>query len=136
MYLNESASSVIYGFADLASVIKAPEIGVKAPGNKNLKDGKSISSFGKAKVGKVVKYTIVNTGEATLKGIKLAMAGAAKGDFKITKSASSKVAPSKSTSFEVSFKPRKKGQRKAEIRIFSNAADEKEFNIKLKGVGK
>lgn len=139
IYLNESGTSLINGPVDLTTVVKGPEIGVKASGNKDLKDGKSTSNFGTAKEGKkgkVLKYTITNSGDASLKGIKVALAGADKGDFKITKSASSKVARGKSTTFEVTFKPRKKGKRKAEIRISSNDADEKEFNIKLKGVGK
>lgn len=139
IYLNETASTVIYGSVDLATVTKAPEIGVKAPGNKNLKDGKSTTSFGKAKVGKagtVLEYTISNSGDAPVKGIEVNLTGPAKGDFKVTKSAKSNVAPGEDTTFEVTFKPRKKGERAAEIRISSNDADEKEFNIKVTGKGK
>lgn len=137
IYLDNAATSRIYGTVDPGSTDKVPEIGVKL-GRKNLKDGKSTAEFQKTKLGaatKARKFTIRNTGGADLTGIRVSVFGAAKRDFKITKTAKPKLAPDGTTSFEVAFKPRKKGPRNAEIRIMSNDADEKTFNIKLKGEG-
>jgi hypothetical protein len=85
---------------------------------------------------KAKKFIVRNTGKAALTGIGVSISGAAKGDFKITKVAKSKLAPDGSTAFEVAFKPKKKGKRNAEIRVTSNDPDEKTFNIKLKGEGR
>ena len=138
IYLNNEASSRIYGTVDLGSSAKAPEIAVKLDG-RSLTDGKSTAGFAKTMVGattKSRKFTIRNSGGADLTGVGVSISGVAKGDFKITKTVKSKLAPDGSTTFEVAFKPRKKGKRNAEIRINSNDADEKSFNIKLKGEGK
>jgi hypothetical protein len=138
IYLNNEASSRIYGTVDLGSTVKAPEIAVKLDG-RNLADGKSTAQFAKTMVGattKTRKFTIRNSGGAALTGIGVSISGVAKGDFKITKTVKSKLAPDGSTTFEVAFKPKKEGKRNAEIRISSNDADEKIFNIKLKGEGR
>ena len=137
IYLNNEGSSRIYGSVDLGSTVKKPEIGVKLDG-KSLSDGKSTAKFANTKVGattKARKFIIRNTGKASLTGIGVSISGAAKGDFRITNTAKSKVAPDGSTSFEVAFKPKKAGERNAEIRISSNDPDEKTFNIPLKGEG-
>lgn len=138
IYLNNEASSRILGTVDLGSSNKKPEIGVKLDG-RNLTDGKAIAKFAKTKVdstSNVRKFIIRNTGGAPLTGIGVSVSGAAKGDFRITKAPKSKLAPDGNTTFEVVFKPRKKGKRNAEIRITSNDPDEKTFNIQLKGEGK
>jgi hypothetical protein len=138
IYLNNEGSSRIYGSVDMGSTVKVPEIGVSLDG-RNLTDGISTAKFAKTKVGataKTRKFIIRNTGGAVLTGIGVSISGAAKGDFKITKTAKSKLVPDGSTAFEVVFKPKKKGKRNAEIRVTSNDPDEKTFNIKLKGEGK
>lgn len=137
IYLNFQGSSRIYGSVDLDSTVKKPEIGVKSDG-KSLSDGKSTAKFTKTKVGATAKaktFIIRNTGKGSLTGIGVSITGAAKDDFKITKSPKSKVSADGSTSFEVAFKPKKAGKRSAEIRITSNDSDEKTFNIPIAGEG-
>ncbi|MEO5917461.1 MAG: choice-of-anchor D domain-containing protein [Luteolibacter sp.] len=115
-----------------------PEINVQQPKGTELTDGESKKSFGTVKVGQtstVKTFTIKNAGNAPLTGISLAKGGGNSGEFTVTGLGSKSVAPGKSTTFKVSFKPASTGTRNASVRIASNDSDEKPFDIKLTGEG-
>lgn len=137
-YLNNAGTSVIYGSADLVGADSTPDVGVKQLGGKALKDGKAVSDFGKAKVGKlgtVLKYKITNASDTKLSEIMVSLTGAAKKDFKLKKPAVKSLKPGESMIFETSFQPTAKGKRKAEILIYGNGAKERAFNIGVVGKG-
>jgi uncharacterized cupredoxin-like copper-binding protein len=60
----------------------------------------------------------------------------AKRDYRIIKPRKSTLAPGKSTTFKVVFKPSKKGTRKALIRISNSTDKKKTFQIPVKGIGR
>jgi hypothetical protein len=126
------------GFTIGTAVTTAPEITVKQPKTTELADGKSTIKFGAVKSGKsgpAKTFTIKNTGTATLSGLALTKSGAHKGDFVVTALGATSLAPGKSTTFKVSFKPSATGTRNAVVKIASNDADESPFDIKLTGKG-
>lgn len=127
------------GFAVSAPpVTLKPEISLQQPKGSELKDGSAKKSFGTVKVGKTAAktFTIRNAGSATLKNLAVSKAGADKADFLITQPGKSSLAPGASTTFKVTFKPRKKGAKAAAIKVSSNDANENPFDVKLSGLGK
>ena len=120
------------------SGLTAPEIVVKQPAQKNLKDGSSAVSFGTVAVKKAVSktFTIRNTGSAKLSKLAVTINGRHAKDFIVGKPAKTSLSPGGSTTFKVTFKPRAAGTRKAAIHIRSNDANENPFDIKLQGKGK
>ena len=115
---------------------KAPEIAVKQ--GKELKDNKSARDFGFIKANKSSKamaFTIKNTGDATLKKIKITIKGKLAKDFKILGKPKATLAPGKSVKFKVIYKPRKANTSKATLQIASNDKDENPFRVKLTGKG-
>ncbi len=115
-----------------------PEIAVTEPSGTQLQAGKSKRPFGTAKVGKSGKsrtFTIHNTGTAPL--TKLAVSGLGKNaaDFVIGGLKVTSLAPGAKTTVKVTFRPKKKGNRVATLRITSNDADEARFDIGLSGAG-
>lgn len=124
-------------FTVAGAVVDSPEIDVREDGVK-LADGKAKSDFGSVKTGRksgAKTYKITNKGKASLKNIKVTTGGTKPGDFLITKPTAASLAPGKSTSFTVTFKPTGKGIRNAALKIASNDANENPFDVKLTGVG-
>ncbi len=116
----------------------APEIAVFQPARSSLIDGNSKKSFGILKIrsGKRTKtFTLRNMGTAPLSGLRIRKSGVQKADFRIEGPAVTSLAPGKSATFRVSFKPTSTGVRKAALAIFSNDADESPFDITLRGRG-
>lgn len=120
------------------AVVEKPEIMVTQPADSELTDGKTTKSFGSVKVGKTGKarkFTITNSGGATLKNLAIKKTGANKSSFVLGDLGSKSLEPGTSTSFKISFKPSAKGTHKAAIQISSNDSNENPFDIKLTGAG-
>jgi len=127
-----------FGGFTIGTATTGPEISVQQPENKELTDGsRSKKSIGTARVGKSVskKFTIENTGSATLKNIAITIDGKNKSEFTISALGKTSVAKKTTTTFVVTFKPKSAGVRNAAIHIKSNDKDENPFDIKLTGVG-
>lgn len=118
-----------------AVVVTEADIAVQQPQNSNLVDGASKKSFGTVKLGKKVSKTfyIKNTGDANLTGLGILVKGKHAKDFKVTALGATTVAPGKSTTFKVTFKPLAKGTRKASLQIKSNDKNENPFDITVTG---
>lgn len=76
-------------------------------------------------------FLITNQGEVSLTGLGVALAGPGRRDFKVTQP-SATVAAAGTTTFKLTFKPRKTGQRKAVLGVSANEAT-KIFPVKGKG---
>lgn len=121
-----------------STILPSPEISVQQPVGTELADGKSKKSFGTQPVGKsgIAKtFTIRNAGTKPLGKLAVVKNGAHAKDFMVAAPASSTVAPGKSTTFKVTFKPTGIGTRTAAIHIKSNDANENPFDIDLSGLG-
>lgn len=81
------------------------------------------------------KITIQNRGQADLYGIKVQVEGADASSFDATAPGQGVLKPGGKTTFDVSFKPKSRGRKNAEIRILSNDTDEDPFIIKVQGAG-
>jgi hypothetical protein len=135
-YLNYDGKSYYGGVA--LKPIDVPEITIQQPTGKNLKDGKSMRSFGSVSVGQtsaVMTFTIRNSGKSPLSNLAIKKGGANKKDFIVTDPGKTTLAPGAKTTFKVTFKPKAKNTRSANIAVTSNDADENPFNIKLTGQG-
>lgn len=116
----------------------SPDIVVERSPSSELKDKKGIVQFGAAKtrVGTVIKtFKIRNHGTAELRGLNPSVLGADAGDFLVSKPARDKLAPGATTTFKISFRPRKSGLKKATIFLTSTDPDESSFEIKVSGRG-
>ena len=125
------------GFVNVP-VVNVPEISVKQPSSVELTDGVTKLSFGTVVIGDTgtaKTFTIKNNGKANLTGLAVTKNGANSANFIVTAPLSTTVAPGKTTTFTVSFKPSAKGTRTAAIHIKSNDADESPFDIQLTGAG-
>ncbi len=80
-------------------------------------------------------FTIENTGAATLSIGSITISGANAGDFTVTSNPSSSVAPSSSTSFEITFDPSAIGLRTASVSIANDDSDENPYNFNIEGSG-
>ncbi len=117
--------------------LAAPEIKIEAA-DKNLRSGESFVNFGTSQTsvrGETRSFTISNIGSANLERISLLRNGIDAGDFIVTALKTTTLAPGKSTTFNVSFKPSEASVRWAEVNISSNDMDEKSFIIGLTGRG-
>lgn len=148
IYLNNDATRAIYGSINPDSMDPSiyetgsgngtNDISVQLPGAKVLEDGSTVTNFGRTKVGKfgkVTKFTISNTGDTVMKKIKVSLSGAARRDYIIVSPAKASLAPGKSTTLMVRFKPGKKGSRKAIVRIVGYTTENKTFTIPVVGTG-
>ncbi len=135
-YLDNSANQYIYGRID--STAAEPDISVSQPRGKNLRDGKSTVSFGRAKVGKkggTKTFAIRNDGGAALEKLAVKVSGKARKDFVARSPSKKKLAPGGSATVKVRFQPKTAGKRAAQLKILSNDPDERSFDIKLAGKG-
>lgn len=85
------------------------------------------------KKSKAQTLTIVNSGVADLTGISVAITGKARKDFKLSPPAAKSLTGGASTSFNLTFKPRKVGRRAATVNVFSSAGT---TALPLKGKGR
>ena len=115
----------------------APEIVVMQPAGSSLKSGIAKRRFGVVQTngkGKKLTFSISNTGNATLSGLKITKFGSDLKPFIVSELATTTLAPGQSTTFTVTFQPTgKSGPRRGGIRIRSNDADENPFDINLAG---
>jgi hypothetical protein len=119
--------------------VLSPEVAIQQPIGNNLKDELSKSGFGKVKIRSksgVRKYTIRNTGTATLDGLAIRRTGTHATDFLVYPPGRTSLAPGESTTFSVVFAPKARGKRIGAVQIMSNDADENPFTIILMGEGK
>lgn len=122
----------------LELVEPAPEIDIQQPKGSKLVDGKTKKSFGTVRVGKsgsFKTFTIKNIGTAKLSGLSVTKAGSHPNDFLVVKPLKVSLPTGEYTIFKISFKPTKRGDRTAWIRIKSNDSNENPFDIKLAGLG-
>lgn len=121
------------------TVPPAPEIVVMQPKGSSLVDGKAKRNFGTVRIGakkgktNTKTFTIKNTGNAKLTGLKIKKDGADPKAFIVGDLNKTTLAAGESTTLKVTFKPTGKGSRHAAIHIKSNDADESPFDIKLSG---
>jgi M6 family metalloprotease-like protein len=115
-----------------------PGIAVYQPEDEKLKDGKSVVKFGFASIneeGKTKLFTVVNTGSAAVEGLEVTKSGANKGDFEIRAIGSRTILPGESTTFKVTFNPKKQDERLARLHIKFDYAKAGSFNVDLTGSG-
>jgi len=120
-----------------------PEIAVS--GNSvNIPDGDATpaladhTDFGSVNVAGstlVRTYTITNSGTADLTLGTVTVGGTHTADFTVSLQPVSPVAPSGSTSFQVTFDPSAPGPRSATLSFSNNDADEDPFNFAIQGTG-
>ncbi|RYD40610.1 MAG: choice-of-anchor D domain-containing protein, partial [Verrucomicrobiaceae bacterium] len=121
------------------SATAAPQIAVTGATGKNLANGNSYLNFGSVTVeeksaGQTV--TIRNAGTATLKNLSVTRTGNHAGEFTVTPLTRTSLAPGASAKVRVTFRPSKASPRWATLRIKSNDADARYFDIVLTGTGK
>lgn len=120
------------------TVAEGPEISVEEPQFTPLVDGATEPvDYGLATVGQqpFKSFWIRNLGNAPLTGIGASLTGAQASSFPILHRAATSLAPGASTYVVVSFKPAAAGVHNAQLKITSNDADEKPFDILLTGEG-
>lgn len=113
------------------------EIAVEQPVGSDLTDGVSSRDFGSADIGGTVPltFTVRNDGNIDMKGIGVKFIGGTPKDFILTTKPLKTVVPAASTTFTVTFKPKAAGLRTTTLRVTSNDADEKFFEVTLNGTG-
>jgi hypothetical protein len=107
-------------------------------GNSVLQSNAILPNLGRVTIGKksqAKRFTIRNEGWADLTGLRVLVSGKQRRDFKFTQPVMKTLAPSASTTFSLTFKPRAKGARKATLLIESNDPKENPFVLSLKGKG-
>lgn len=131
-FLRVQNSFVEMGAYEFGTLPNTPEISVFQ--TSELADGGS-SSFGSVAKGKLLTktFTIRNVGRNMLQNISVSIKGASA--FSLKKPRGTSIKPGASMAFTVTFKPKAKGGKAAELVITSDDADENPFNIKLSGSG-
>lgn len=115
-----------------------PEIVVEHPAGNSLVDATGSRKFGTVLIGGAGKsktFTLRNTGNAALTGLKITKSGANTNDFLVAGLSKTTLAAGTKTTFKVTFVPKAIGTRRATIHIKSNDADENPFDVKLTGEG-
>lgn len=127
-----------FAIALQGSALGVPVIGVSLPADTPLTDNSGVTNFGFAVVkttGKTRTFTIRNSGEATLSGLSISRGGLNKGDFQVGPLGSTSLAPGASTTFKVTFHPKKKNARRAVLHLASNDKQAGVFDINVSGTG-
>lgn len=115
-----------------------PEIAVLVDDGTLVKDGKFIFKFPNLVVDEksaVKRVTIVNVGALKLTGLNAKVKGSNSSDFTIKYLGKNSLAPGKTAVLEFRFAPKKGGQRKADLNIYSNDKDENPLVLGLQGTG-
>jgi hypothetical protein len=102
------------------------------PGVSSLKKPKKFKPTAVGSRSKSLSVTIRNTGPSPLSGLSVKTSGKGKKDFLVGKPGLT-LAPGASTTFKVTFRPRKAGSRKATLTVSSDGAP---VSVKLAGTGK
>jgi hypothetical protein len=130
------------GFAFVVNPANPQNFAVKVtPKSRALSDGYSTRFFGQVKTnnkkGVTKKLTITNTGTKPLTGLRFKKSGVATADFfvKGLKLPKKGLAPAKSITFDVVFRPTAAGDRLATLHITSSASMENPFDLTLLGTG-
>ena len=116
----------------------AQKIAVSQPPGNPLRDGVSVTDFGKAIVGRpggTRTFTVSNTGTATLTGLAVSRSGPHWNDFAVSALGATSLAAGESTTFTVTFTPRNPTERTAFLHIASGDRKAGSFNIRLQGLG-
>lgn len=114
------------------------EIAVQLEGGEHILTTTHIARFGLMLEGKrsaPTVYTIRNVGNRKLKGLSAIIRGGDSKDFLVTIPMKNSLAPGKSTTLEIAFKPKDKGKRRSTLQITSSDAKESPFEIGLSGIG-
>ena len=114
------------------------EMAVDNSAGVNLVDGETTSNFPDrfiASPSKPRTFTIRNSGKADLTDLTVTMDGAHPADFTVTAPKKKVLRKGESTTFQITFKPTKRGLRKAGVRVASNDEDEGNFLINVQGTG-
>lgn len=140
-----SSSTVDYGNrkvvegVDVVSVIRlTQEITVEVPPLAPFVSGQPLDDFyfmHVLGVGEKSTWTfdVRNTGLLPLEGLRTQIQSATPGYFSVKKELPQKIKPGDSAKVRIAFAPKKEGVHKATIRIFSNDANERPFELKVKG---
>lgn len=123
---------------DMVSVIRlTQEISVEGPGKTPLASGQPAGDFFDLRweIGEKPTRTFVvkNTGLLPLEGLKTSIDPGSPGDFFVSKPLPAHIDPGESALLIVGFAPKSEGRHKATVRIFSNDANERPFELKVKG---
>jgi uncharacterized repeat protein (TIGR03803 family) len=113
-----------------------PDICVTDQSKKPFTDNMSIVNYGKIKRSNPNAtriFRIENKGSSTLKELMITQNGLHPSDFKVSALAGAALEPGSTMTFQVTFKPKAKGLRRASIHIKSNDPNESSFDIKLIG---
>jgi uncharacterized repeat protein (TIGR03803 family) len=113
-----------------------PDINVTDQSKKPLIDNISTVNYGKIKRSNpnaTRVFRVKNKGSSTLKDLMITQNGLHPSDFKVSALAGAALEPGSTMTFQVTFKPKAKGLRRASIHIKSNDPDESSFDIKLIG---
>ncbi len=129
------SSGAAYFFDNLPALVTVPEISVSLNGGGSLLDGSGtvISPKVKLKKSATKSFTLENTGTAPLNISSISKNGPHAAEFSIKNFTAQSLAPSAKMTFNVTFKPKAKGKRKAAIHIKSDDADEATFDIHVSG---
>jgi alpha-tubulin suppressor-like RCC1 family protein len=113
-----------------------PIMAVEQPAGSSLTNGATVN-YGSWIVGNPVPltFTIRNKGTSTLTGLTITENGANTGDFVITSSPATSVAPGSTTTLTVIFTAAASGSRTAAIQIASNDPSKPSFTVNLSGTG-
>lgn len=133
---NDDADEDPYTFTVTGTAV-APEIVVEVEGT-NFETGVGVDDFGSTATPVTRTVTVTNSGTDTLNltGTPVvSVSGANASDFAATTPADLAIAPSGSTTFDVTFTPTNNGLRTATISIANNDGDETPFTIAVQGVG-
>ncbi len=115
-----------------------PEITVSQPSDNKLKDDASTVQFGKERVGQTGQtktFSVKNVGSAELDGLDVTKTGSGKGDYEIYAIGSTKLAPGESTTFKVTFNPKKQDVRVAKLHVSYDRNKDGPFDVTVKGTG-
>lgn len=115
-----------------------PDIAIEQPKGSNLIDGRSKINFGaveRGRIGPARAFTITNRGNGNLGSLTASVKGAHPRDFVVVQPGLKTLAPGKTTTFKVNFKPSATGKRGAILEIRSNDPDENPFTILIAGWG-
>jgi thiol-disulfide isomerase/thioredoxin len=122
-------------------VLANPEISLAqgSGSDKKLNNGKSTRNLGSSSIGKrgkVMTFIVTNTGTSDLKKLKAQFVGKHPTDFVVVKNLTNRpLAPGKTTTFQIAFRPTKSGARGTTLHVLSNDKDDSPFIVKLTGRG-
>ncbi|MGC4040203.1 MAG: choice-of-anchor D domain-containing protein [Flavobacterium sp.] len=112
--------------------------GVNIPDNDTTPTAVKQTDFGSVSINSglvTVTYTITNTGTAAINLGAATFTGTNAADFTMTLAPATALAPSATTTFEISFAPTSKGNKSATFAIVTNATGMNPFNFDLIGLG-